>query len=364
MPKILLIDDDPEILKLCAAALEEDGYTMLTAENGEVGCKMALSESPDLIICDIQMERMDGFETLCQLRESSATSAIPFIFITGADDDSNMRRGMDLGADDYLHKPFRIQQLKAAIEARLRKHEAIRRRAETTLEELRSHISLMLPHELNTPLNGIIGYADMVVMDIEDLSSEEIVDAGRSIRQSARRLQALIERFLMFAHIELLHANPEEAATLRNERISEVGGLIMRRAREAARSRNRVGDLELSLEEATLAISEDLFAKIVDEVVDNACKFSKPGTPVRVQATAKEKSLVVSVVDEGLGMLQQQIDSIGAYRQFERKLQEQQGSGLGLIIAKRLTELHGGSLFIESVHGEGTAVKITFPRID
>lgn len=131
---------------------------------------MARSESPDLINCDIMAEWMVGFETLAQLRNAPAISAMPFIFITGGDDQSTMRRGMDLGADDYLQKPFRIQQLRTAVDTRIRKHEAIRKQAENRLEDLRSHISLMLPHDLNTPLNGIIGYADMIVMDVEDMA--------------------------------------------------------------------------------------------------------------------------------------------------------------------------------------------------
>lgn len=361
MPRILLIDDDPELCRMISAAFRDSDLDILTAYDGESGCQLALSTLPDLIVCDIRMEGMNGFDILTRLRGESETSTTPFIFITGANEDSTMRRGMDLGADDFLRKPFEIDELRSAIDARLKKHKLVKKAAETQLEELRSQISLMLPHELNTPLNGIIGYADMIVTDADDMSVEEFLDTGKSIRSSARRLQGLIERFLMFAQIELLHANPGEQAALRKNRTSDIAAMIKHRALEIARARNRSDDLMMKLVEATIGTSQELLLWMVGEIIDNAFKFSQPGTTVAIRSECNGADLAIIISDLGLGMRPDQVASIGAYRQFERKLHEQQGSGLGLIIAKRLAELHGGSLSIESKYGRGTSVTLELP---
>ncbi len=125
MARILIIDDDDNVRGMLKAMLCEMGHTCFEADGGETGCETARSELPDLIICDIMMDGMDGLSMLTQMRGEPATSAIPFILITGGED--HMREGMDLGADDYLAKPFTLKQLRSAIDARFRKHEAIRR---------------------------------------------------------------------------------------------------------------------------------------------------------------------------------------------------------------------------------------------
>ncbi len=222
----------------------------------------------------------------------------------------------------------------------------------------------MLPHELNTPLNAIVGYADMLVSDIEDMETDEVVDAGKAIRQAARRLQGLTERFLLFAQIELLHANPAESAPLVNERAGGVADLVGRLARQTARERTRGEDLDLAVAEATVKVSADLFSKMLGEVVDNAFKFSAPGSKVKIRSENEPGIHRVTVSDEGRGMRPDQAATIGAYQQFERKLNEQQGTGLGLVVAKRLAELHGGALRIESEYGQGTTVILEIPRIE
>lgn len=119
----------------------------------------------------------------------------------------------------------------------------------------------------------------------------------------------------------------------------------------------------MELAEKPVAISEEYLTKIVDELVHNAFKFSKAGKPVKIllSATDVDNALMMTISDQGRGLEADHIRKVGAYMQFERKLQEQQGLGLGLIIAKRLTELHGGSLVIQSELGKGTTVVVRLP---
>src|SRR5436309_3810855 len=206
MKKILVIDDEESLRRLVGLALCKRGHQVLEAENGAVGIELARKELPDLILCDVNMEKMDGYATLSSLRNEPATLSIPFILMTGLADNAGMRHGMELGADDYLPKPFTIDALYAAVEARLKKAQALRQEAERKLADLRDNISLMLPHEMRTPLNGILAYGEILTAEAASLQPGEIAEMGQVIHQSGKRLERLIENFLIYAQLEIFAA--------------------------------------------------------------------------------------------------------------------------------------------------------------
>src|SRR5258707_11902643 len=154
MKKILVIDDEEWLREMVHLALSQKGYDVIEAGNGAIGIEVARKELPDLILCDVNMEKVDGYLALSSLRNEPTTASIPFILMTGLADNAGMRHGMELGADDYLPKPFTIDALYAAVEARLKKVQAVRQEAERKLSDLRDTISVMLPHELPPPPNG------------------------------------------------------------------------------------------------------------------------------------------------------------------------------------------------------------------
>src|SRR5215831_3841679 len=163
MTKVLVIDDSADVSELIGETLKVNGYNVFVAEDGLEGVHLAQQYLPDLILCDVNMPQLDGYATLTALRQNSSTATIPFIFLTGIADKMNIRQGMELGADDYLTKPFTIAELIATVKARLEKQAAIKRQAERKLEELRGNISLALPHELLTPLTGILGLSSLLM---------------------------------------------------------------------------------------------------------------------------------------------------------------------------------------------------------
>src|SRR5437016_516732 len=214
MQKILIIDDEEWLREMVHVALHQQGFDVIEAPDGTMGVELARKELPDLILCDVNMEKMDGYETLSSLRNEPATLSIPFILMTGLADNAGMRHGMELGADDYLPKPFAIDALYAAVDARLKKAQALRQEAEKKLADLRDNISMMLPHELRTPLNGILAYGEILTTDAPTLQPGEIAEMGQIIYQSGKRLERLIENFLIYAQIELLSADPKKAQAL------------------------------------------------------------------------------------------------------------------------------------------------------
>src|SRR5437588_10089172 len=235
MKKILVIDDEEWLREMVQLALGQKGYSVIEAENGSAGIEKAQRELPDLVLCDVNMDKVDGYRTLSSLRNEPATAAIPFILMTGLADNAGMRQGMELGADDYLPKPFTIDALYAAVEARLKKAHAVRQEAERKLADLRDNLSLMLPHELRTPLNGILAYGEILSADAATLPPAEIAEMGQVIVQSGKRLERLIENFLIYSQIELLRADPHKAQALVKKQTPAPKKLVEERASQQAK---------------------------------------------------------------------------------------------------------------------------------
>jgi two-component system, sensor histidine kinase and response regulator len=362
MKKILVIDDEEWLREMMLLALRQRGFEVIEAENGERGIDVARKELPDLILCDVNMDKVDGYLTLSSLRSEPATASIPFILMTGLADQAGMRHGMELGADDYLPKPFTIEALYAAVDARLKKAKTVREEAERKLADLRDNISMMLPHELRTPLNGILAYGEILVADAETISPKDIAEMGQVIYDSGRRLERLVENFLIYAQLELLNSDPQNLHSLLRKQTPSPVPIIEQRAREQAVLARRPQDLELQLANVPAPISDEYLTKIVEELLQNAFKFSSANSIVRVVFSDSENSVLLSVSDNGRGFSTEHITKVGAYMQFDRKLHEQQGLGLGLTIVRRLTELHGGTLAIQSHKGAGTTVTVKLPK--
>ena len=363
MKKILVIDDDSAVMALTTRALKTRGFQTLTAHDGVIGLELAKKHAPDLIICDIQMPRLNGYETLAALRQDNSTAAIPFIFLTGMTDRKKVRQGMGLGADDYLTKPFSVKELIGAVNTRLEKQVAIDRRSDKKLDDLRGSIGLALPHELLTPLNGILGLASIMTDEGAVFEPNEIRDFAQNIQISALRLRRLIENFIVYSEIELARTDPQKIEQLRRCEPTLTREIISFVANDKAAAGGRQPDLSVDAQEACVAMSAAYFKKIIEELTDNALKFSRLGTPVRIAAGVSNGRFALSISDRGRGMTARQIADIGAHMQFERRFYEQQGVGLGLIISKRMALLYGGDLVIESTPGQQTTVHLFLPRL-
>ena len=359
MTCILVIEDEDLIRESLEDLLSVEGFEVITAENGERGVSLASQRHPDLILCDVMMPVLNGYGVLEQLRQDKTLSTVPFLFLTSLIDRRSTRRGMSLGADDYLEKPCTKDELLEAIAVRLGKQKAIEQRFEEKMEALRTSITLSLPHELQTPLSGIMGLSELMMMQSEELLPSEVHEYADGIHKSADRLYRLIQNYLLYSRLIVMRSQgmtrfnstyPCDSQTI----ISNLGD-------RRAKSCDRLDDLELDLVEVDLAISSEDLSKIAEELIDNAFKYSSNGSKVVLSSKVTDTVWIFNIRDSGRGMTEQQVKNIGAFMQFERQFYEQQGMGLGLSLAKILVEFYGGNLEIKSQENMGTNLCISIP---
>jgi two-component system, sensor histidine kinase and response regulator len=258
MTHILVIEDSSKLRERIIELLGYEDFEVVGAPNGRVGVQLAREKLPDLIICDVMMPELDGYGVLLELRSEPITATIPFIFLTALAERSDLRRGMEHGADDYLTKPFTQPELLAAVNVALEKQQIKKRLYGQQLEELRQNLLQSLPHELRTPLNAILGYGQLLALQANTVEPDKIRSMAENIVTSGRRLFRLIENYLLYAQLELMKADPERVNMLRNVRIENALEVIRYSAEQQARDVGREGDLILDMEQVvSVAVSED-----------------------------------------------------------------------------------------------------------
>ncbi|MFA7626257.1 MAG: response regulator [Candidatus Kapaibacterium sp.] len=362
MKKILVIDDAEYILESTSTLLEFEGYTVATASNGAEGVEKAINGKPDIILCDISMPEMDGYQVLDKIKSEIKTKTIPFIFLTAFTDKSNLRAGMERGADDYLFKPFTRDELTAAIEAQFKKSTVMEEKFRQKVDEISRNITQSLPHEFRTVLNQIIGSAKFINTNYNRIEQEDLKELSDDIVESAQRLTKITENYLIYARIEAYNSNPEKRNQLRLLITEEPDAIVSDIAKTIAAKFNRESDLVLQSNNngVRIEISSESYYKILAELIDNAFRFSSAGSSVIVETSFDDIYQYVGIKDSGRGMSTEQISAVGAYVQFDRKFYEQQGVGLGLSIAKKLVELHDGLFDLNSKIGKGTSIRLGF----
>ncbi len=359
--KILVIDDEDAYREIITMTLKIIGYEVIEAMNGLDGLAAAKMHSPDLILCDINMPKMDGHTLLATLKEEQEFAGIPFIFLTGNTSTADMRKGMQMGADDYLTKPFTAEELVTAVATRLSKNKSMQKYYESQFDDIKSNIVHSLPHEFRTPLNGILGFSQ-ILMDEPDLPLEEVKEIGSMIYRSGQRLHRMLENLVLFGQLQLWMRDEKKMAELRNLDCCRLKEVIPMVAEQTMVRNDRTGAVKLNIIDAGVNISALRFSKIIEEILDNALKFSPAGSNVTLSTEIKENTVQITILDEGRGMSAEQIGKISGFQQFERGYYEQQGAGLGLAITKMLIELHGGTFSINSIEDKGTSVVFYIPK--
>jgi len=355
--KILVIEDDVRWRTWVESNLESAGHQVFSAQDGIAGLELAAQVKPDVILSDIEMPRLNGFGVIEALRQQPGLSDIPLIFLTSRNARVDQRKGMALGADDYLTKPFSREELLSSIAGSLSRRETLTERLRDYTEDQRREYAAPWAHELLTPLNGILGIASMLEAEPGTVAPNELRELARSIHTSARRQHDLVKKLVHHFQLQQIRELKRH-----DPAVVEAGAGIEDEVIGVAERMGRSADLHVKCARAAVTISGEWLRTAAAELMENACKFSPPGSPIAVSARVVDGLYRLEVSDLGPGLTPEERDSIAAFRQFDRERREQQGLGLGLAIVRNIAQLHRGSFGLEpGAGGRGLRAIVELP---
>src|SRR5574341_2673776 len=297
---LLMVDDDPALLDSASELLTLRGFTVMTAVDGEKGLEALASFTPDVIISDIMMPNMDGYQFCKSVRANPAWTTIPFIFLTALGHQESVRKSARLGADAYLVKPFEADDLLAAVEGRMTRIAEIRRATEDSVEHVKHRLMTVFGHEVRTPLNQIYGYVHLLQDDREQYDQETVGMMLDSVRRGAERLTRLVEDMILMTNIESGLAAVEAAHYTGDSEVEPILGEVVQIATPYAEERKVT--IEIAPSNGLVARCVPTYLRdIVSRVVNNAIKFSKPeGGRVVITPRVENGEIVIAVQDDGI----------------------------------------------------------------
>lgn len=363
MTKLLVIEDEQPILEEVLDWLQFEGYESVGETDGLSGLKAAIDHQPDLIVCDITMPEMDGYGVLMELRKHPATAKIPFMFLTARADKPFMRHGMELGADDYLTKPFTRAELLSAIRGRLQRHQQINDLYRHEFEAFKLKLVRMVTHQIKTPLMSVTFVRDVIERQFDQLDQEQIHDLLETLRSGTDRLEHLVQQTVYVAQIEAGIITRESVQ--QSQTHVHLWNVIPPAVDLARRMtyRNNGTQIIVDQRDADAFFMGDtaMIKHALAELISNAICFSPDQMPVTISQWASEGYVWISIFDHGKGMSKQEANQAQqAFEQINRERFEQQGLGLGLTIARQLIELNDGLFEISSASGKGTQITMGF----
>ncbi len=362
--QILIVEDDLAMSSGIRDVLEMNGYRVQLAENGVEGLKTLEYFRPDLIISDIMMPEMDGFEFLEEVRRQPRWAAIPFIFLTAKGQRPDIRAGKQLGADDYLVKSTDLEDILVVVRAKLDRALTLQQQSRRDMDDLKRNLLNMLSHEFRTPLTYITGYVDLIQEG--EWSTEDLEKFLGRIKGGSIRLNRLVEDFLLLVRFETDDAR--QAYLMDKGPFKNWASLVTRvldRQHEAAAARQVTLLREIEPNLPPVEVHEEYLENAIMRLVDNGIKFSRhAGGHVWVTVSAEDTRVCCTVKDDGIGIPAAEVSKMfDRFHQINRQRIEQQGAGIGLAIVKNIADLHHGEVTCISTEGVGSEFSIWLPQM-
>jgi signal transduction histidine kinase len=375
---ILIVDDTPENLRLLSAALTQRGYDVRSAISGTIALTGALNIMPDLILLDIMMPDMTGYEVCEKLKADPLTRDIPIIFVSAVDEVSDKVKAFRMGGVDYVTKPFQLEEVIVRIQNQINLHQLQKRLEEQNVRlqtemrnrqqaeenalqalarekeysELRSRFVSMVSHEFRTPLTMIQSCADL--LEYYDLSKVEKRERLQQIREAVQHMAHLIDDVLLIGEAETgrFQMKPTlfEVVQFCRDLVVEIQLTIG--------SKHRIKFLSAA-DPHQAKLDQKLLRHILYNLLSNAIKYSPKGSNIEVNLRCQADQIILQVRDEGIGIPPE--DQHRLFDTFHRATNATKipGSGLGLAIVKRCVDLQGGHIAVQSEVGVGTLFTVT-----
>ncbi|HBC86414.1 MAG TPA: hybrid sensor histidine kinase/response regulator [Lentisphaeria bacterium] len=348
-PNILLVDDKPANLLLLEKMLAERGYKTQSVLSGMLALQAARAEAPDLILLDINMPGMNGYETCEQFKADAALKDIPIMFISALDGAIDKVKAFSAGGVDYVTKPFQCEE----VYARILTHLKLRR-----LEKLREDLSHMIIHDLRSPMTIIFGFLQVLEGSEAKKLSVKIQELVTLARRSSEQMISMIS--------SILDVSKMEAGEMKLE-LGQFDLDVLFRAVLAANqplSENRT--VTFDAPQSSLNVTADivLIRRVFQNLLSNALRYTQAGGDVRIVLTPSASEVRVAVTDKGPGIEPQYHRRIFEKFGQVKNSKYRSGSGLGLTFCKMAVEAHGGHIGVESDVGKGSTFWFTLPQLN
>ncbi len=363
--KILLVDDDPVMRELASAKLADAGYDPIVAENGADALAKVRSNPIDLVISDIEMPVMDGFELTRNIRSDRSVSDVPIIVITASDNPEDVDRVFAKGATSFLAKPINWTLFSQAVMFVLRASNAqkdlraARDQAEAGAKFKDALLSVM-SHELRTPLNAIIGFGQLLGEQFEKQNDPLHREYAEYIVDGGKRLLNTVSDMLLASDARSGPISINETDTT----VSEVVESAKNQTRAPSGSVEASIDVKLQDPDLEICCDRVLISKALSKLLENAMRFSPGGVAITIGAAlTKSGELAFVVKDDGPGIPKAKLDEMSApFTQSDMSLKRsKEGLGLGLPMTKAIAAAHGAQFLLHSTVGEGTRAVIVLP---
>ena len=358
---ILLVAGDVHYSQEAQKFLLNYDYYLTIAKNYSSALKLIQTNHFDVIVSQLAYGNLNGLTLLQQVQGDPQTAQIPFILLGNQFNSLQHRQAIADGADDILFLPYTLDDLYATIASRLNKNQTLVKNYKQEINRLRDSITNCLPHEMRTALTGIVAASELLYRKQHLLEPEIVKEMLNCINASGKRLSRLIHNFLLYCELQSTAKDELKINYLRTSQTLNVKKAIADIVSHYSQQHSRQADFILELEDACVQIGLANFTKLVTELIDNACKFSPSGTPIKIKSQIKNNQFILEIADYGRGMTSEQIANIGFGVQFDRLVYEQQGFGLGLVISQDLAKLYGGNLWIASTLDRETHVSVALP---
>jgi two-component system, sensor histidine kinase and response regulator len=365
---ILVVDDNEMNRDLLVGVLDRAEYQSITASDGATALNIVHEQKIDLVLLDINMPRMDGYEVCQRLKADVRTKDIPVVFISALGETDNIVKGFDVGGGDYITKPFKYREVLARVEGQLTLYHQKRqieemiereRHQHRVLDEMRRQFIGSATHDLKNPIAIIAGYVEMLERLPVVTDNERARVYMGAIRRGAVKMNDLVRDMLDLLQLE--HG-------IEFEKVDYVFSAFVRESVQDMLMRANDKEIDFSVvvpdEKTTVLLDPKRMSRVLDNLVSNAIKYTPEGGTVRVVGLLEPNVAAIEVRDNGLGIPEEMLPKL--FEPFQRVDTEehmaQEGTGLGLSIVKAIVEQHGGTIQVWSELGRGSTFRVELPR--
>ena len=364
---VLVVDDIEQNVMVVSQILRTAGYNVIPAFSGATALGILEKRQPHLVLLDVMMPDMDGFEVCERIKYTENLRSIPIIFLSALHDTDKKVKALEVGGVDYITKPFQEAEVIARVNLHIRTHELeLERKLHIDqLQKLNSEKDRLMgivSHDLRSPLSGIVGLSELMKEVQEPVDSEFVRQMSEVIYSTSSHLISLVNDLLDIAKIE---SGDQHKLQITNEPISEIFKSVKNIFFQLAKQKNI--DFVLQIDDESISMDCDLakIKQIFNNLVSNAIKFTPENGFVYLKHSHNESHNIFKVQDTGIGISPENLPKL--YEKFgdHQRLGTggEKGTGLGMPIVKSFVDLHGGSIEIESEVGKGTTFVISLPKV-